>query len=322
MSEQSIKAGADGTASWSPPAHGRYAVAVSETIPRPGTLDGKGYDEIREFASLSFAWPLEGRAADGSADAPLCRCRRPSRHLAGLRGVLRRCLRLVRRPRVRRQGHGQGRRGGANRDREPGAKTWLQDQLDSMVMHRRPQTAATSGEKTPQFRFVEDSEGHPSGRLMTVEGGQMASSYRIKDHQIMVVNRRMGKQNMTITYWRTRPTRMAGSCRTATSSSTGTPQAASSCPPRRSRSAWQRVGSLDLPVLHSVATAPSRVFHSASSGSPGSRSRVVEGPGKNHEAREFPLDTTDLGPCLADSGPEGRRKAGWGHAAGNGASFP
>ena len=27
----------------------------------------------------------------------------------------------------------------------------------------------------------------------------MASSYRIKDRQIMVVNRRMGKQNMTIT---------------------------------------------------------------------------------------------------------------------------
>ena len=122
-------------------------------------------------------------------------------------------------------------------------------------MHRRPQTAAASREKTPQFRFVEDSEGHPLGRLIAVEGGQMASSYRIKDHQIMVVNRRMGKRNMTITvlenqtnadgrflphsyvvqYW---------------DAAGGKLLSAETIQER-----WQRVGSLDLPVLHSVATA-------------------------------------------------------------------
>ena len=255
MSEETITAGADGTASWSPPAPGRYAVAVRETIPRPGTLEGKGYDEIREFASLSFDWPLEGRAADDAADALFADAvahRATWQDFAGFSADVAGWFdgrEFAGKVTVKADGEVQ------IQTESPAAKTWLQDQLDSLVMHRRPQTAATSGEKTPRFRFVEDSEGHPFGRLIAVEGGQMASSYRIKDHQIMVVNRRMGKRNMTITvlenqtnadgrflphsyvvqYWDAASGKLL---------STETIQ-----------ERWQRVGSLDLPVLHSVATA-------------------------------------------------------------------
>ncbi len=48
------------------------------------------------------------------------------------------------------------------------------------------------------------------------KGIPMGSSYRIKDRQITVVNRRMGKQNMTITVLDSDKTPRAGSCRTAT----------------------------------------------------------------------------------------------------------
>lgn len=82
---------------------------------------------------------------------------------------------------------------------DPAAQPWLQDQLDSMVMHRQAPPAASAGKTGPKFRLVEEPEGHPLGKLIAVEGGQMASSYRIKDRQILVVNRRMGKRNMTIT---------------------------------------------------------------------------------------------------------------------------
>src|SRR4029453_2931481 len=73
---------------------------------------------------------------------------------------------------------------------------WVYEQLASIVLHRlaRPQ----SGER-PVLRFAESKEGHPLGRLLLFDGGQMASSYRVKDEQVMVVNRHFGKENMTIT---------------------------------------------------------------------------------------------------------------------------
>ena len=83
----------------------------------------------------------------------------------------------------------------------------------------------------------------------------MASSYRIKDRQIMVVNRRMGQRNMTITvlenttnpeghflphsyvvqYWDTASGKLLSA--------------------ETIQERWQRVGSVDLPMLHSVTTA-------------------------------------------------------------------
>jgi hypothetical protein len=83
----------------------------------------------------------------------------------------------------------------------------------------------------------------------------MASSYRVKDHQIMVVNRRMGQRNMTITvlendtnpeghflphsyvvqYWDAASGRLLSA--------------------ETIQERWQRIGSVDLPVLHSVTTA-------------------------------------------------------------------
>ena len=72
---------------------------------------------------------------------------------------------------------------------------WVKEQLESMVLHRmsRPQA------KPPVVRFGDTEVDHPLGRLLIFDGGKFASSYRVKDQQIMVVNRNMGKTNMTIT---------------------------------------------------------------------------------------------------------------------------
>ena len=123
-------------------------------------------------------------------------------------------------------------------------------------MHRQPPPESDASEaRTPRFRFVDEPKDHPLGRLIAVRGDQMASSYRLKDRQIMVVNRRMGQRNLTITmlendtntegrflphsyvvqYWD------AASGKLLSAETT--------------QERWQRVGSLDLPVLHSVTTA-------------------------------------------------------------------
>ena len=69
LSEQTIKADSDGSASWTPAAPGRYSVYVRETLKEPGVLEGKKYDEIREFATLAITWPLERHDADPDATA-------------------------------------------------------------------------------------------------------------------------------------------------------------------------------------------------------------------------------------------------------------
>ncbi len=83
----------------------------------------------------------------------------------------------------------------------------------------------------------------------------MASSYRIKDHQIQVVNRRMGKRNMTITVLDNETNREGHFLPHSYvvqywDAATGKLQSTETIQER-----WQRVGSWDLPALHSVMTA-------------------------------------------------------------------
>ncbi|MGP0064472.1 MAG: DUF3386 family protein [Isosphaeraceae bacterium] len=255
LTEATVKAGPDGSAVWTPPAAGRYSIYTRETLKQKGSLDGKPYDEIREFATLALAWPLEHCEGDAAADALFSEAvahRAAWRDLPDFTAEMKGWL--DGRPfagTVTVEADGSV----AIKTDDPAAEPWLQDQLDSMVMHRQAPPAATAEKSGPKFRLVDEPEGHPLGKLIAVQGGQMASSYRIQDRQIRVVNRRMGKRNMTITvlenetnpegqflphsyvvhYW---------------DAATGKLQSTETIQER-----WQRVGSWDLPALHSVMTA-------------------------------------------------------------------
>ena len=255
LTESTIKAGPEGSATWNPPAPGRYSIYVRATLPQKGFLDGKAYDEIREFATLALAWPLESRAADPKADALFAEAVAQRASWRGLPGFT-----------AQLEGWLDGRTftgtvtvksdGSVNiKSDDASAKPWLQDQLHSLVMHRIATPTSDSGKKVPNFHLVNEPQGHILGKLITVEDGQMASSYRIKDRQILVVNRRFGNRNMTINilenetnpdgnilphsyivqYWDAATGRLL---------STETIQ-----------ERWQRVGSWDLPASHSVTTA-------------------------------------------------------------------
>jgi hypothetical protein len=256
LSEETIKAGPDGTAVWTPSAPGRYSVYVRETLKQPGTLDGKPYDEIREFATLALNWPLQNGEADPEAVALFTEAiahRASWRDFPGFSAAI--------------KGHLDGRTFTGKltvmADGSVDVKTddsvalpWLKSQFESMAMHRLPPPPADSSDSQgPRFRFAGRGDDHPFGRLVAVEGGQMASSYRIKDRQIMIVNRRMGKQHMTITmldnetnpegrflphsyvvhYW---------------DAATGKLKSTETFQER-----WQRAGKWDLPTLHTVTTA-------------------------------------------------------------------
>jgi hypothetical protein len=71
---------------------------------------------------------------------------------------------------------------------EGDAAKWAKGQLSSVVGHR---LGGAEGE-TP-CAFADDVADHPLGRAVAVLNDEFHSSYRIKDRQILIVNRQMGE---------------------------------------------------------------------------------------------------------------------------------
>jgi hypothetical protein len=188
-------ANGDGRASWKPAKPGYYAVYTGQTLKEAGVYKELKYEEIREFTTISFAWPVEATGADTKAvelfqDAIAARASWTK--FPGFSAE------------IAANADGRAWKGSATVYAKGNVEIWMDDdvvtpwvkeQLESMAMHR---IARESG-KPPVLRFADDDLKHPLGRLLAFEGGAMASSYRVKDRQIMVVNRALAKTNMTIT---------------------------------------------------------------------------------------------------------------------------
>jgi hypothetical protein len=253
-----LTADENGRAMWRPPAAGVYSVYTRDTRKELGEENGKKYEEIRDFATVVFTWPLERKDADPGAVAlfeEAIAARAQWRDFPGFAARI--------------SGNLDGRRFAGtvtigdkgevtfaddDSSRTESVSGWVEAQLDSLVLHRLPRPSAPERPK-PVLRFAPARDDHPLGRLLIFEGGRFASSYRIRDKQIMVVNRHLGKENLTITalenernveglflprgyvvhYWESGTGRLL---RTETV-----------------RDCWQRVGSWDLPADHEMTTA-------------------------------------------------------------------
>lgn len=248
----------DGRAMWQPPAAGVYSVYMRDTRKESGEEGGKKYEEVRDFATVAFSWPLERKDADPAAVAlfeEAVAARAQWRDFPGFNARI--------------SGDLDGRRFGGtvmidakgemtfsddDPSRTEAVSSWVEAQLDSLILHRLPRPSPP-GRPKPVLHFAQTRDEHPLGRLLIVEGGRFASSYRIRDKQIRVVNRHLGKENLTITalenernsegrflprsyvvhYWESGTGRLL---RTETV-----------------RDHWQRIGSWDLPATHEVTTA-------------------------------------------------------------------
>jgi hypothetical protein len=82
------------------------------------------------------------------------------------------------------------------------ARTWAKRVLGSTVSHRLDNSVSL---KTP-CAFIDDNTKHPLGRAIRVLSDEFHSSYRIRDRQVIVVNREMKDQGIrfTITVLRNR----------------------------------------------------------------------------------------------------------------------
>jgi hypothetical protein len=256
LSNTEVVAGPDGEAVWSPPKAGRYSVYVKDVLKTPGEHSGTRYDEVREFATLAFTWPLDRRDADPEAVAMFEKAvaaRAVWNDFPGFSAEVSGEL----------DGRAYSGKVTVSSDGtvkteidDDAARPWVDDQLASIAMHRLPEaTRDSSSEKSrPVLRFADGQEDHPLGRLLTFQGGRFASSYRVKDGEITVVNRHLGKQNMTITVLDNAPASGGKSLPHSYlvhywDATSGRLNRVETIQER-----WSRVGGFDLPTSHVVAT--------------------------------------------------------------------
>jgi hypothetical protein len=251
-----LKANEKGEVFWKPKSSGVQAVYTYNTRKEAGEFGGKRYTEIREFATLAFTWPLVRTDADAAAVAlfqEAIASRAQWEKFPGFRAKIE--GNLEGRPftgTVAIDAKGTIDFADDDSSQQAALGGWVEEQLGSIVLHRLP---GSPSEKAPVIRFAEGKAEHPLGRLLIFEGGQFASSYRVKDKQIVVVNRRLGKENMTITildndrnpegrflprsytvqYWDAASGRLLRT--------------------EAVQTRWQRMGDWDLPTLHQVTVS-------------------------------------------------------------------
>jgi uncharacterized protein DUF3386 len=191
-----VKADAAGKAVWKPPSTGFYCVYAKSVLKTPGEWKGSAYSEIREFATLGFAWPLVRKDADREAVALFERAlaaRATWEKFPGFTADV--------------SGNVDGRAFSGKVTVAAGGdvtlsldenvvKPWVEEQLESIVNHRLP---LPKSDHAPTLRFGDREGANPLGRLLIFDGGQFASSYRVVNDRITVVNRSLGPRNMTIT---------------------------------------------------------------------------------------------------------------------------
>ncbi len=259
-----LRADEKGQAVWNPAAAGVYSIFLRNTRRESGNLDGQKYEEIRDFATIAFAWPPERKGTDAAAVAlyeEAMEARADWRDFPGFEAKI--------------AGNLAGRRfdgtvaidatghvtfSDSDPSREETVAPWVEEQLTSIFQYRlggRPKIkSGFSKLLTTGLRFAETPPpDHPFGPLLIFGAGKFAPSLRIKDRQIQVDNRKLDKENMTKTvmdnhqnkegkflprnyqvqYWDAATGRLL---RTETV-----------------QNRWQRVGSWDLPVFIQVASA-------------------------------------------------------------------
>jgi hypothetical protein len=137
-------------------------------------------------------------------------------------------------------------------DAKPEDVKWARDELAQTVSHRLESSAARD---TP-CAFLDDNKDNPLGRAIRVLNDEFHSSYRVRDRQIMVVNRQMRDgSRFTITVMENRLNKEKNFlpvCYVVNSWDGKTDALSSSATYHHT---WERVGAFDLPAKLTVVTA-------------------------------------------------------------------
>jgi hypothetical protein len=262
LAGEKLQTNGEGQVRFRPTAPSLYCTYVGHTLPTAGEHAGKDYKEIKQFATLSFEWPLVAEPDEDAialfeeAVAARAVWEQFSGFTADISGA------LDGRPlsgtvTVEADGSVDVDLG------EDGAMSgWVEKQLESITMHRAAGqvTDAKASRPKPEIHFADSQSDHPLGRLVAFEGGQFASSYRVKDRQLTTVNRLIDGENVTISVLENEQTaegKFLPRIYTvqAWDETTGEPTRTETI-----RDSWKRVDGWDLPAKHTVTSSTADGF--------------------------------------------------------------
>ena len=247
LQNEELKTDEAGRATWKLPAAGPYAVYVKHVVPGAGTSNGETYDEIREFATLGFDWPLDDSRIDAAAVAKFEKAIAARAAWNDFKGFSSKVsVYLDGRQHeglVSVKGDGEVSFGEPKLEDEA-ARDWVRDQLHSMVIHRVPSSGIRS---KPVLSFADTDADHPLGRLLTFHGGRFASTYRVRDDEITVVNRNLGRENMSLQMLDSERNAEGKVLPRAYQVQYRDAETGAIARVETMRNRWQRIGKLDLP---------------------------------------------------------------------------
>jgi hypothetical protein len=179
---------------------GIYGLCIGHTVKEAGEVGGKKYERILIYSTLVFE--KEKAAVEETAEPPadpeatkLLADARAARYVWNNFPGFTANVEVNMDGKVYRGAVSVNEKGKVTfADLSEDAQKWAKPILTSAVGHRLG--GATN--ETP-CAFADDVKDHPLGRLVRVLEDEMHSSYRIKDRQVMVVNRDMNDAKFSIT---------------------------------------------------------------------------------------------------------------------------
>ncbi len=269
--ERELKLDKAGVATLERPAAGDYAFRARLEQKQSGQRDGKQYDEVRHYSTLTFRLPPSAAEpvamADASKSSPAA-ANKTAGDAAAVELLRRACANRAvwehfpgftadvtvqiddkeEKGKVTVDEHGTVTSSLKNEK----LREWVDEQLGSLVDHRMP-----SVPEDEQPTLADDDVDHPLGRLIRLGDAKYESSYRIRDDMVTEVNRRAGSEKFTISVFET-DRNNEGKYLPRTFSATfwdaKTGQIKSSS---TYLNTWTRVGNFDLPDrLLEVETTP------------------------------------------------------------------
>jgi uncharacterized GH25 family protein len=243
---------------------GLYGVRARHTEKKAGELDGKKYTEVRHYATLVLRVPApaaargagaaatqEKPAADPAATKLLADARAARATWENFPGfsadVAVNLDGKVTRGQVEVSAKGEV----ALKLEKGAAAEWARPTLRSIVGHRLDNSADLD---TP-CAFADDNAQHPLGRAVRVLNDEFHSSYRIRDRQVIVVNRSLRDTRFTITVLENRQSAEKKFLPVSYVVNTWAAEGGALRSAAAHHQTWQRVGRFDLPQTATVVTA-------------------------------------------------------------------
>ena len=243
---------------------GLYGVRARHTEKKAGELDGKKYTEVRHYATLVLRVPgppaargagtaavKEKPAADAAATKLLADARAARATWENFPGFSA-DVEVTLDGKVTRGQVEVGAKGDVTLKLEKGAAAeWARPTLRSIVGHRLDSSADLD---TP-CAFADGNAHHPLGRAIRVLNDEFHSSYRIRDRQVIVVNRALRDTRFTITVMENRRNAEKKFLPVSYVVNTWAAEGGALRSSATHHQTWQRVGPFDLPQTATVVTA-------------------------------------------------------------------